>query len=341
VDTPSAATENEPRREEAQHWVERFLDDLAVVRSSNTVRAYWHDLARWIAFCSSARIDPLQVRPGDVIAFIRHERERSIGDSATVSARTIVRRLSAIRQWYAFLLLEPEVTGVRRNPVPAGTSLRAAAGIVAGQPALLRYDQPLPKTLSAADMDHFIAHLTATVYRDRCLVWLLKDGGLRIHEVLDLRLGDIHWSKAAVTVRSAKSRTTRLVPLSADAVALLGAYIRDERPLDLDHDHVFVCLGRRSFGKPLTYRAWAYICQRARQAADTPNVHAHAFRHTCATNLAEAGMPLDALQRLLGHRHPDTTMLYNRVRDGRLHREYREAMAVQEADRQPARGEDR
>lgn len=165
--------------------------------------------------------------------------------------------------------------------------------MVAGQPALLRYDQPLPTTLSAAEMDHFIGHLTATTYRVRCLVWLLKDGGLRVHEALDLRLGDIHWSKAAVTVRSTKSRTTRLVPLSADAMALLGAYIHSERPLDLGHDHVFVCLGRRSFGKPLTYRAWAYICQRTRQAADTPNVRVHAFRHTCATNLAEALSPLD------------------------------------------------
>jgi integrase/recombinase XerD len=340
VDTPSAAAGSE-QGQEAQAWIDRFLDDLAVVRGANTVRAYRHDLARWIAFCSSAGIDPLHVRPRDVIAFIRRERERSVRDDARVSARTIVRRLSAIRQWYAFLLLEPEFTGVRRNPVPAGTSLRAGAGIIAGQPALLRYDQPLPKTLSAAEMDHFIAHLTVTAYRDRCLVWLLKDGGLRIHEALDLRLGDIHWSKAAVTVRSAKSRTTRLVPLSTDAMALLGAYIRSERPLDLDHDHVFVCLGRRSFGKPLTYRAWAYICQRARQAADTPNVHAHAFRHTCATNLAEAGMPLDALQRLLGHRHPDTTMVYNRIRDGRLHREYREAMAVHEAGWESAGGEDR
>lgn len=333
MDTPSAATENEPGQEEAQRWVQRFLDDLAVVRSVNTVRAYRHDLARWIGFCCGTTTDPLCARPADVIAFIRHERERSIRDGTTVGARTIVRRLSAIRQWYCFLMLEPERTGVHRNPVAAGTALRAATGIVSGQPALLRYDQRLPQTLSAQEMDRFIACLTATTYRDRCLVWLLKDAGLRIQEALDLRLGDIQWGKASATVHSAKSRTTRLVPLSSDVMTLLGAYVRTERPPDLEHDRVFVCLGRRNFGQPLTYRAWVYICQRAREAAETPNVHAHAFRHTCATNLAEAGMPFDSLQRLLGHRHPETTMLYNRVRDGRLHRDYREAMAAPEADR--------
>ncbi len=61
-------------------------------------------------------------------------------------------------------------------------------------------------------------------------------------------------------------------------------------------------------------------------------MHAHAFRHTLATNLAEAGMPLDALQRLLGHRRLETVMLYNRVRDGRVYREYQEAMAARAAE---------
>ncbi len=173
-------------------WIQRFLADLGVVRSANTVRAYRHDLSRWADFCRTVAVDPLQARPQDVIAFIRHERERPVRDTATVGARTLVRRLSAIRQWYAYLMLEPEVTGVQRNPVPSGGTLRTASGIVAGRPALLRYDRRQPEVLSPAEIDHFIAHLTATSHRDRAIVWLLKDGGLRIGEALDLRIGDIH-----------------------------------------------------------------------------------------------------------------------------------------------------
>lgn len=310
----------------AEQWLRRFLEDLAVVRPANTVRAYRQDLERWLAYCATADISPLAVRPRQVIEFVRFERERKIKSGSTVSPRTLVRRLSALRQWYTFLMLEPEQTGVVRNPVPGGSSLRTAVGIVSGQPALLGYDRPQPQTLTADEITRFIEQLTASGYRDRAIVWLLKDGAVRIGEALDLRLGDIHWAGHRVTVRSTKSRNSRIVPLSDEALAALGDYLRLERPKDLAHDYVFVCLGRRSFGQPFRYRAWVYVCEQARKKAATPNVHAHAFRHTCATNLAEAGMPLDALQRQLGHRHIETTLIYNQVRDSRLQREYKAAM---------------
>jgi integrase len=112
----------------------------------------------------------------------------------------------------------------------------------------------------------------------------------------------------------------------------LSNYVRLERPV-VTHDFIFVNLGRRGFGQPFRYRSWVAICDQARRAAGTPRVHAHAFRHTFATNMAEGGMPLDALQRVLGHRHMDTVMIYNEVRQGRVYREYQEAMAVQNAAR--------
>ncbi|MGE0131515.1 MAG: tyrosine-type recombinase/integrase [Blastocatellales bacterium] len=322
----------------AAGWIERFIADLAIVRPENTVRAYRHDLKRWLSFCNKSGLDPLAARSSHIIAFIRSERERVIHEDATVSARTIVRRLAAIRQWYNFLSLEPELTGVHRNPVPGGASLRAAAGVITGQPALLHYDRLHPETLTADEVDRFIAQLTASSHRDRAIVFLLKDGAVRISEALDLRLGDIHWAGHRVTVRSTKSHNSRIVPLSEDALNALGNYIRLERPQRLDHDYVFVCLGRRNFGQPFSYRGWVYVCEQARQKAGTPRVHAHAFRHTCATNLAEAGMPLDALQRQLGHRRIETTLIYNEIRDGRLQREYLQAMAACKTERVSSTG---
>jgi integrase/recombinase XerD len=326
----------------AERWVRRFLDDLAVVRSANTVRAYAGDLARWLAFCRATGVDPCQVSPRGAIDFIRAERQRIGKGGAAVGARSIVRRLSAVRQWYAYLALEPEATGVRRNPIPMGNALRTGAGIVARQPGLLRYDRRLPAVLAADETDRFIAALTATRYRDRAIVWLLKDGGLRIGEVLGLRLGDIDWSKRLLTVRGAKTRAERVVPLSREAIAVLADYVRLERPKPLDHDAVFVNLGRRGHGQPFTYRSWVAICAQARQAAATPRVHAHAFRHTYATNMAESGMPLDTLKRVLGHKHLDTLAIYNHVRDGRARREFDAATAARDArgrrDAAPASG---
>ncbi len=312
---------------DSSFWFERFISDLSTVRPFNTVKAYRQDLVRWLAFCNEAGINALTARPTDIIQFVRTERERPTCRGETIGARTLVRRLSALRQWYAFLMLEPEQTGVHRNPVPIGGTLRTAAGIVSGQPALLRYDRSHPQTLSPNEIDRFVSQLTATKHRDRAIVWLLKDGGVRIGEALSLQMPDIHWAGRRVTVHATKSRTSRIVPLSDESLVALSNYIRIERPTELTHDYVFVCLGRRNFGQPFRYRAWVYICEEARKRADVPRVHAHAFRHTCATNLAEAGMPMDALQRQLGHRHLETTLIYNEVRDTRLQREYRQAMA--------------
>jgi site-specific recombinase XerD len=254
----------------AKDWAERFVADLTVVRPVNTVRAYTHDLTRWLKFCETIDVDPLKVRTIHVIDFIRFERQRVTRDTATVNPRTVVRRLSAIRLWYSFLSLEPEHTNVSKNPVPTGTALRTAVGEVEGMPALLRYDNPLPQVLSQDEMDGFIAQLKT--HRDLAIVWLLKDGAMRINEALGLRMGKIDWAGSRITVRSTKGRNERVVQLSADAINALSNYIRLERPKNLEHDHVFVCLGRRSFGQPFTYRAWVYICEQARSKAKTPRV---------------------------------------------------------------------
>ncbi len=267
----------------AAGWVQRFLEDLAVVRSSNTVWAYRQDLMRWLDFCPAEGISPLAAHPRHAIAFLRTERQRTLRGGGTVSARTLVRCLAAIRHWYAFLLVEPERTGVRRNPVPGGSVLRTATGVLAGRPALLRYDRPQPAVLSAEEIDRFEAHLTASRYRDRAIVALLRGGGFRIHEVLGLRLGDVHWSKRLIRVRPTKTGRERTVPVTREGLAALGAYVRLERPRTVPHDVVFVNLGRRGFGQPFRYRSWVAICEQARTAAGTPPVHAHAFRHTCAT----------------------------------------------------------
>jgi hypothetical protein len=72
----------------AEVWVKRFLDDLGVLRSFNTVRAYAFDLARWTRFCFELEIDPFRAHPRTAIEFIRVERERSYRTDKTISART-------------------------------------------------------------------------------------------------------------------------------------------------------------------------------------------------------------------------------------------------------------
>lgn len=331
----TVVTEGCTRYQVGYEWADRFLADLAVDYRANTARAYAFDLARWLNHCTEQTLDPLRVRPRDVLGFIEVERRRPARPSSegqkparagNVSDRTISRRLSAIRQWYHYLCLHQDQTGITDNPVPAGGALGTALGVRLRQPAFLRYDRPLPEVLPNEMIARFLEHLTITRYRDKAIVYLMWHAGLRIGEVLALRLEDIDWGNRLLTVYSSKSRTTRRIPISQDAERLLANYIRLERPRDLGHDQVFVCLGRRNYGQPLTYRAWVYVCEKARQASGLSQVHAHAFRHTCATNLAEGGMPLDALRKQLGHARLSSTMIYNDIRSRRLAREYQAAM---------------
>ena len=149
---------------------------------------------------------------------------------------------------------------------------------------------------------------------------------------LDLCLTDINWPKRQLGIGPSKGKRARIVPVTQDALNELSNYLRLERPVNLAHDVVFVNLGRRGRGKPLSYDSWAKVCHTACQKSGI-QLHAHSFRHTFATNMAEAGMPLDVLKDIMGHAHIETTMIYNHVRPDRLSREYDGAMAVQAADR--------
>jgi len=108
-----------------------------------------------------------------------------------------------------YLALEPEETGVRRNPIPSGSAIRIGAGIIAQRPALLCYDRSLPQILSTDELDDFAPHLTANQYHDRAIFWLLKDGGMRISELLKLRLADVNWGKRVLIIRPGKSTRER------------------------------------------------------------------------------------------------------------------------------------
>jgi len=188
-------------------WADRYLEDLAVCRRPNTVRAYAFDLARWLNHCVEHRLEPLQLSPRDVLHFIEAERS----DGRKVNERTISRRLSAIRQWYGYLALHPEQTGVTRNPITATGVLGTALGARRKQPSPLRYDRPLPQVLSSEEITHFLEHLTVTTYRDRAIVYLMWHAGLRISEALALQLGDIDWGSRLIVVRAGKSRRERRI----------------------------------------------------------------------------------------------------------------------------------
>lgn len=178
--------------------VDRYLEFVAGRCRANTLRAVAHDLKSFFAVIDKV---PVEVTTIDVFEFLAHQRgDRSvirIGDRESgLSARTIVRRLSSISGFYAYLVARGD-TPVRSNPVPRGLPPRRRQG--RRHVPLVRVPRTLPKVLSPADVNALLDALRC--HRDQAMVLAMVLGGLRRCEVLGLRLADVQVPQPVVVRR--------------------------------------------------------------------------------------------------------------------------------------------
>jgi len=175
--------------------------------------------------------------------------------------------------------------------------------------------------------------------RDKAMVLLMVQGGLRPGEVLNLHLEDIQYGRRRIVIRHrtdhpkgvrTKSRTERMVDLhEPEALQALSAYIMQERPSETESTFVFLVGGngmRRS--EPLGYHALVKLFERHCEQLHMrePWMTPHALRHTHATKMWEGGMRELTLQKRLGHASPESTRIYTRVTDAVVVAEYRQAL---------------
>jgi integrase len=156
-------------------------------------------------------------------------------------------------------------------------------------------------------------------------------GGLRRCEVLGLRLDDLHLGEWRVFVNEGKGGHQRLVPLSPSFFRAVAAYMDNERPQGVVTDRVFVVLKGPRRGEPLSADGLDEVISGARARVGLAHGTCHELRHTCFTRLREAGMSIEALQLLAGHRSIASTQLYLHLGDGWLAEEYRRAAEAIEA----------
>lgn len=344
--------------------------------SPNTSLAYTRDLIHLWTFLSTQGIHWTSFSPDLSAAFLGHlrsvpasrrQRDTSIrllvSEGSPVrhglSAATINRTLVAVDAFYrwaiftgAFNGTNPMVrkqdriswrVGDRHKPFLAGISQQKPET----RELRLKTVQRLPRPMSQQQVASLLA--VSRNLRDRSLILLMLNGGLRPGEVLGLHLTDISYGRRRIFVRCrddhpkgarSKSRVERVVDLhDGDTLETLNTYVMHERPHDAEAPFVFL-VGRtgQNRGEPLSYsalaRLFARACDRAgiREQWMTP----HALRHTHATRMWEAGMRELTLQKRLGHASPESTRIYTRVSDAVVVAEYRQALGL---DR-PAQGED-
>jgi len=318
--------------------VDEYLEFVAARCRPNTVLAAGFDLK---VFFTLIPMDPVEVTTADVLAFITAQ--RSAGDPKVVrladgesglSSRTIQRRLSSLSSLFSYLLVRGDVT---RNPVPQGLSTRRSRHRGGRGVPLIRTPRTLPRIVDPAEADLLLA--ACRTLRDRGMFEAMLLGGLRRCEVLGLRLSDLDAAQRQIFIAEGKGGHQRRIPISARWFLTAGDYLRIERPAEATTDRVFVVLKGQRRGQPLSDEGLKQVFVSARQRAGLRRITCHELRHTCFTRLREAGMELEALQALAGHRSIETTRLYVHLANEWLAEEYHQAAAIIDADMFLAAGE--
>jgi integrase len=344
--------------------VEEFLRLLAVRECSpHTVRAYAHDLQKLYLFLREANLSVADFGPPQAIEFLQWLRLQSssrraqrlelgvaTGRGRVLAAKTCNRVLAAVSSFYEFLIASTAYSG-RENPI-VKVADHAAARVPARYRSPLdnaRRQRPIRRALRVKTVEALPRPMHEEVYaavlaqlrtrRDRALLEVMWEGGLRPGEVLGLQLEDISYGQRRVFVRKRndhpagvrqKSRRDRVVDLlEGRALPALNDYVMHERPIDAECPWVFLVGGKgKRRCEPMSYdglvRMFARAAGRAgvRDAWLTP----HALRHTHATRMFQNGMRELTLMTRLGHATPESMKVYTRVSDPDVVKDYRQAL---------------
>jgi len=195
------------------------------------------------------------------------------------------------------------------------TALNPAARIES-----MRLTQALPQVLSPREVERLLAaprEADAIGARDRAMLELLYATGLRVSELVGLKLGDVQALVGCVRTLG-KGRKERVVPVGETALAELDTYLQGPRALlEKKSGSPYLFLNRS--GRGLTRQGfWKIIKRRALQAGIRKNITPHTLRHSFATHLLENGADLRAVQAMLGHADISTTQIYTQVTRERL-----------------------
>jgi integrase/recombinase XerC len=275
-----------------REWIDRFLSHLALERrmSGHTLSAYGRDLRTLAEFGESRRL----------AAWNRfdHAHMRTFAadlHAAGLSPRSIQRHLSAARTFYGFLMREGHCA---HNPA---LDVRAP-----------KTKKRLPATLDADQMGRLLAFRVddSLSARDKAMMELFYSSGLRLAELVNLRVGEIDLRDRTVRVLG-KGSKTRIVPVGRKAVDALKAWLKERAVLaKAGTDALFVGQG----GRPLSVRAVQLrVGVWGRRQALGVHVHPHMFRHSFATHLLESSGDLRGVQELLGHADIGTTQVYTHL----------------------------
>lgn len=272
--------------------------------SANTVTSYKRDIEKYLTFLMEKKITQLdEVSRFEILDFLQILRQSGAADNS------IIRMVSSLRKFHQYLKRESIVFD---DPMQLIDTPKKAS--------------TLPKAISPQAVEQLLEAPDTTTplgVRDRTILELMYATGLRISELVNLKLSDMHLTMGFIQTMG-KGEKERIIPLGEIASQWLDHYLDGARVYLQDQsaetsEYVFL----NSRGKGLSRQGvWKKVKQLALEAGIDQNVTPHTLRHSFATHLLENGADLRMVQELLGHADISTTQIYTHITKTRLKQVY-------------------
>ncbi|MGF3066325.1 site-specific tyrosine recombinase XerD [Facklamia sp. P12950] len=299
---------NKVVNQQLQNYLADFKRYLQIdqVKSKNTIQAYVRDLKKFIDYHQDHATQSLdQIDYSYMQGFLAHLHQQNYATSSTS------RLLSAMKQFFHYLLKEGVI---QQNPLQLVQGPKQA--------------KSLPKVLSMEEVEALIQApniATLTGLRDRAILEVLYACGLRVSELTQLQLADLHLDLGFVQTLG-KGNKERIIPLGDEAIYWVDQYLQDARGVFASKKTAqagqILFLTER--GKAFTRQGiWKNLNKYVQQAGVNQRVSPHMLRHSFATHLLENGADLRMVQELLGHADISTTQIYTHISHHRLQEVYR------------------
>ena len=280
--------------------MEEFLKEyLTILRfeknlSDNTIKSYEHDISKLLTYLHEHGISDLNEVTSNLISKF-FELQRNAG----IDSSTVARYMSSLKGFWSYL---EDSKYVEKNPIDKLSPVKKSRKL----PAVLSFNE-VEQILNCPDTADILG------LRDKAILELFYSSGLRVSELINLKIGDLFFDDEVIRVLG-KGSKERIVPIGSSAARWITEYLKTSRHY-LEKKYKsgnYVFLNRR--GTKLSRMwIWKIFDQYAKEAGIKKEIHPHTFRHSFATHLLEGGADLRAVQEMLGHADISTTQIYTHI----------------------------
>ena len=273
--------------------------------SDNSINSYKNDIQKFLAFEKERMVeDVANITAKDVTDYFYQLRKSELAYSTTS------RNMSALKGFFKYL---DSQNYLEENPISNLLPMKS--------------ERKLPDVLSVEEVEKILSQPDVSDklgLRDKAILELLYSSGLRVSELINLKISDLFFDEEVIRVLG-KGSKQRIVPIGLSAKNWIKKYLLESRPFfeKKTKSGNIIFLNRRG-GKLSRMTIWKIVQKNVKSAKIEKEVHPHTFRHSFATHLLEGGADLRAVQEMLGHSDISTTQIYTHIDQDYIKQEYLE-----------------